>query len=87
MPLKSDRLPFAENFSIKTAALLRRYRARIVRMRGPVAMIRLHSLARAGIDHTVGEALHRDAVFDRADIDAEVTGNTLVVDHLERPVL
>ena len=56
---------------------------RIVRMRGPVAILRRHILAGTLVEITSRDLLHGNAVLDRADIDAQVAADTFLVDHLE----
>ena len=52
-------------------------------MRRPVGVDRRHRLAGALVHHAGRQRLHGDAVLDRADIDAQIAADALVVDHLE----
>ena len=63
-----------------------RLRRRIVRMRRPIGVLFLDYLTRARIDCPRGHLLHCDAIFDRADVDAEVAGDAFLVDHLKPPL-
>ena len=53
----------------------------------PVSILRLDNRARARICSAGGHRLHRDAVLNRADIDAQIAGNAFFVDHAKGAVI
>ncbi len=51
----------------------------------PVGVVRVDDLAGALVEAAGRQLFHGDAIFDRADADAEIAADAFLIHHLEMP--